>query len=107
MGIRTVATSWEVISKDETGAMVNIDYTCPNCNYDTGELILVGACNVDKIDDGFETDQVCGICDQEVRGQANIIHYDIIDFETKGVNHGTETTHPLSWCILSRYLSRQ
>jgi hypothetical protein len=63
---RTIATNWVVVSKDETGAMVNIDYVCPYCHYDTGELILIGAGNVAKIDNGFETDQVCGVCEKDV-----------------------------------------
>jgi hypothetical protein len=66
MAKRTIATNWEVISRDETGAMVNIDYTCPHCHFDTGEMILIGAGNVDKIDSGFETDQVCSVCDEGI-----------------------------------------
>ena len=66
MAKRVTATNWEVIGKDETGAMVNIDYTCPYCHYATGELISIGASNVGKVDSGFETDQVCGICDKDV-----------------------------------------
>jgi len=66
MAKRTIATNWVVVSKDETGAFVNIDYTCPYCHYDTGELILIGADNVDKIDSSFETDQVCGVCGEAV-----------------------------------------
>lgn len=58
MAKKTIATNWVVIAKDETGAMVNIDYTCPYCHYNTGELISIGAGDVDKIDSGFETDQV-------------------------------------------------
>lgn len=57
MAKRTIASNFEVIVKDETGAMLNIDYTCPYCRYDTGELISIGADNVNKIDSGFETDQ--------------------------------------------------
>ena len=63
---RTTATSWEIIVRDETGAMVNIDYVCPHCGYATGELINVGASNVDKLDGSWETDQVCGICNENV-----------------------------------------
>ena len=66
MAMRTIATNWEVFSKDETGALVNINYTCPNCNFATGDMILIGAGNVDKVDRSFETDQVCGICNKEV-----------------------------------------
>lgn len=66
MAKRTIATNWEVIVRDETGAMVNIDYTCPYCHYDTGELIAIGADDVDKIDGSFETDQVCVICGKDV-----------------------------------------
>ena len=63
---RTDATNWEVISRDETGAMVNIDYVCPHCGYSTGELILVGAGNVGCLDGSWETDQECGICGEAV-----------------------------------------
>lgn len=66
MAKRTIATKWEVIVKDETGAMVNIDYSCPYCHYNTGELIVIGASDVEKIDSCFETDQVCGICGKDL-----------------------------------------
>ena len=62
MSNRTISTMWEIMSKDDTGALINIDYICPYCDSSTGEIILVGADNVDKIDNGFETDQVCGNC---------------------------------------------
>lgn len=66
MSKRTIATSWEVTIRDETGAMVNIGYTCPYCHYDTGELISIGAGDRDKIDSGFETDQECSICGEAI-----------------------------------------
>ena len=37
MAKRTRATNWELIGKDETGALVNLDYKCPYCEYDTGD----------------------------------------------------------------------
>lgn len=66
MAKRVTATSWEVIARDETGAIVNIDYVCPYCNYSTGDVISIGASNVDKIDSDWETDQVCVICNKPV-----------------------------------------
>jgi len=67
MAKRTIATNWLLVGdKDETGALVNIDYTCPYCHYSTGEMIFIGASNVDKIDYGFETDQICGICGKNI-----------------------------------------
>ena len=66
MAKRVSATSWEVIVKDESGAMVNIDYVCPHCGYETGELISIGASNVDCLDGLWETEQVCEICNKEV-----------------------------------------
>jgi hypothetical protein len=57
---RTIATNWvEIVKRDETAALVNIDYSCPYCHMSTGEIILIGASNFNKIDSGFETDQVC------------------------------------------------
>lgn len=66
MAKRTTATNWEVIVRDETGAMVNIDYVCPHCGYSTGELISIGASGVDCLDGAWETDQECGICGESV-----------------------------------------
>lgn len=66
MAKRTTATNWEVIVRDETRAMVNIDYVCPHCGYSTGELISIGASGVDCLDGSWETDQECGICGESV-----------------------------------------
>lgn len=66
MAKKTTATNWEVIVRDETGAMVNIDYICPHCGYSTGELISIGSGGVDYLDDSWETDQVCTICNKPV-----------------------------------------
>ena len=66
MNHRTTATSWEIVTRDNTGAMVNIDYICPHCGFSTGNFILVGASNVDKLDGPWETDQICEVCDKEV-----------------------------------------
>ena len=46
MAKRATATNWEVITRDEEGAMVNIDFDCPHCGYSTGVFILVGASGV-------------------------------------------------------------
>ena len=39
---RVTADKWEIISRDDTGAMVNIDYICPHCHLPTGNFILIG-----------------------------------------------------------------
>ena len=66
MSRRTTANNWEVVSRDDDGAFVNIDFDCPHCRCSTGVLILVGASNVDSLDGSWETDQVCPICDKDV-----------------------------------------
>lgn len=66
MAKRTTATNWEIITRDESGAMVNIDYICPHCGYATGELISIGVSSNFNLDNGWETDQVCVICNKEV-----------------------------------------
>ena len=66
MSKTTIATNWEIITRDETGATVNIDYVCPHCGFSTGEFILVGASNVDCLDGSWETDQICPICEKKV-----------------------------------------
>ena len=49
--------------KNETGDMIDVGYIWPYCQYENGDLIFIGPDNVDKIDDGFETDQICSICE--------------------------------------------
>jgi len=66
MAKKIIATHWNIIIKDETVSFVIIDYNCPYCHFDTGELILVGAGNLDKINKSFETDQVCSVCGKDV-----------------------------------------
>lgn len=66
MAKRTTATNWEVVTRDESGAMVNIDYVCPHCGYSTGVFISVGASGVGHLDGSWETDQVCTICNKNV-----------------------------------------
>lgn len=66
MAKTTRATSVDYINKDETGAMVSFSYDCPHCHSSTGEMIFVGVSGLDAVDSGFETDQVCGICDEQV-----------------------------------------
>lgn len=66
MARRTTATSWEVITRDDEGAMVNIDYVCPHCGYSTGALISIGASSVSCLDGSWETDQTCAICNKDV-----------------------------------------
>ena len=66
MAKRTRATNWEVVCRDANGAMVNIDYVCPCCDMDTGELVRIGAHDVNKIDSGWEIDLACDICDNAI-----------------------------------------
>lgn len=63
---RTTATNWEVIVRDEDGAIVNIDFVCPHCGYAPGALISVGAGSVGCLDGSWETDQICSVCNEEV-----------------------------------------
>ena len=65
---RTSSTNVSYFSRDDTGVMLSIDYDCPYCHRPTGELIFVGISGIGSIDSGlgFETDQVCGICDKAV-----------------------------------------
>lgn len=65
MAKMTNATAWSKVGpNDETGWIIDLNYTCPHCGYPTGELILVGPAN--DLDHGWETDQVCGVCDKRV-----------------------------------------
>lgn len=66
MAKTTIATSVDYISKDATGAMVSFSYDCPHGHFSTGEMIFVGISGLDALDSGFETDQVCGVCDKQV-----------------------------------------
>ena len=41
MAKRATATNWEVIIRDDEGAMVNIDFDCPHYGYSNGVFISV------------------------------------------------------------------
>lgn len=65
MAERTTATSWSYVTeRDDTGAMIDLNFACPHCDYPTGEVIFVGPDN--DLDGSWETDQVCGVCDKDV-----------------------------------------
>lgn len=66
MAKMTRVTSVEYVSSDESGAMVSFSYDCPHCHFATGEFIFVGAAGLDAVKSGFETDQVCSVCDKRV-----------------------------------------
>ena len=66
MAKTTTATSWEVIGRDATGAMVNIDFVCPYCGTNTGELISVGADKVNALDGPWASERECGYCGKTV-----------------------------------------
>ena len=66
MAKRTTATNWEIIVKDENGAIINVNYICPHCHLSTGNIVNIGAHNLYKIEGQWETDQVCEICNKDV-----------------------------------------
>ena len=66
MAKRATATNWEVVVKDDEGAMVNIDFNCPYCGYSTGVLISVGSGSLSCLEGSWETDQTCPVCDRAV-----------------------------------------
>ena len=66
MAQRTSTTDWSIVEKNEKGAMIDLGYTCPHCNLENGGMIFIGSDNVDKIDDGFETDQTCDFCGENI-----------------------------------------
>ena len=50
MAKSATATNWEVITQDDEGTIVNIDFDCPHCGYSTGVFISVGASGVGYLD---------------------------------------------------------
>lgn len=66
MAKRTIAKNYDVVGKDATGAFVSLNYNCHYYHYGNYEMIFIGADNLDKIDNDFETDQVCRICGKDV-----------------------------------------
>lgn len=66
MSVNVTASSWEIVSRDETGAMVNFECTCPNCGEVTGDVIFIGADSSDEIDSGFAVDHECVVCGEEL-----------------------------------------
>lgn len=66
MAERKRADSYEVICRDETGALLSLDYTCPYCEFENHVLTTVKAEETHYLDDKFETDQTCEWCNEEV-----------------------------------------
>ena len=65
MAKMTNATAWSKVGPDDgSGSLIDLNYTCPHCDYPTGELIFIGPGN--DLEHGWETDQVCGVCDKSV-----------------------------------------
>ena len=43
MAKMTNATTWSKVGPDDgTGSLIDLNYTCPHCDYPTGELIFIG-----------------------------------------------------------------
>ena len=66
MAKSATATNWEVITQDDEGTIVNIDFDCHHCGYSTGVFISVGASGVGYLDGSWDTDQPCPVCDEDV-----------------------------------------
>jgi rubredoxin len=66
MSNRTIAKSYKVNDRDDTGVFVDLDFTCPHCDFENSKFILIGAKDFDKIDNDFETDQECQYCKKEI-----------------------------------------
>ena len=56
------ASSWEVISEDNTGSIVHVKFCCPECGFDTSVLIYTTETNLTD----WETDQQCPVCDEPI-----------------------------------------
>ena len=65
MAKMTNATGWSRVGADDgTGSLIDLNYTCPHCDYATGDLVFIGPGK--DLDHGWEIDQVCGVCDKQV-----------------------------------------
>ena len=66
MSTRVSASSWNIATRDETGAMVDFECTCPNCGEITGDFIFIGPDVSDDIDSGFIVDHECVACGEDL-----------------------------------------
>ena len=67
MAKRVTADSWsEMTGRDETGAIIDIKFTCPYCDSTNYANFFVRPSNFGIIDSGFETDQECDDCGKKV-----------------------------------------
>jgi hypothetical protein len=66
MAKRTKATDWEIISRDSECAIVKIEYVCPHCKMNSGNIFTVREPNASEMEGPFETDQICEVCNEEV-----------------------------------------
>lgn len=63
---RTTATHWEIIKQDETGTLIDLEFTCPHCHYPTGDIIYVEKKDIHKLDAAWEIDQICELCGKDM-----------------------------------------
>ena len=66
MAKRTEGRNVQIVSKDETGASIGFDYTCPYCNEDNYIVTLTAAGTSDILSGDFEVDQTCEECGKAV-----------------------------------------
>ncbi len=59
---RTVGRDLEV-DLDETGGMVRVTWTCPNCNWENHDFFFSDL--VDELGGSFEVDRECSYCEKE------------------------------------------
>lgn len=54
----TNATSWSKIAEDVDGTILDINFVCPECEYDTGTLNFTSQTGLSS----FEIDVECPVC---------------------------------------------
>lgn len=61
---KTAVTNWELIGRDDTGAMATLDYTCPYCGTVIPDFRFFDADTSDlsMFDGDFEFDAKCEWC---------------------------------------------
>lgn len=58
----TFASSWSVVTEDSDGTILDLNFWCPNCGYDTGTVNFTSQSDLVA----FEIDVACPVCSEDI-----------------------------------------
>lgn len=63
--MRVESVKWELVSSDNTGSFIQVDFVCPGCNLRVFDVLFTSKTKED-LKWGFEVDYKCEICGEDL-----------------------------------------